>query len=130
MTYEILDHAADVRARLRAPDEKGLYEGAVDLVREIVVDGVVRPHYTIQMEVSVTEESERLFRFIRELVYWYDVDGFLPLRLASFEELEVAGERFDPERHSPRQQPKALTRHQYRYSASDEGYEVEMVFDL
>ncbi len=130
MTYEILDHTADVRARLRASDQEGLYGSAVNLVRAIVVEGEVRAHHTIRLEVHATDPAERLFRFIRELLYLYDVDGFVPLELVSPDKLEVDGERFDPARHSPRYQPKALTRHDYRYSASDRGYEVEMVFDL
>jgi SHS2 domain-containing protein len=131
MGYRLLPHTADLRAVLEAPDRAGLYQAAVDLVREVVAgDSPVGGAEERAIEVDAVDEQERLFRFVRELVYLYDTEGFLAREIAEADPLRVRGERFDPERHHSERQLKAVTRHGLRLERDGGGLRAEMVFDL
>jgi SHS2 domain-containing protein len=132
MGYRLLPHTADLRAVLEAPDRASLYQAAVDLVREVVAgDSPVAGAEERAVEPSGGDERERFFRFVRELVYLYDAEGFLPRAVAADGgPLRVRGERFDPRRHHSERQLKAVTRHGLRLEEDGGGLRAELVFDL
>lgn len=137
VSYELLPHTADIRAVLRGADLAAVYCSAVDLLRNLLVgNSPVLERASVTIELEADDDGERLFRFIRELLYLNDVDGFVPARLAAAESLaagavlSVAGECFDPARHVVYHQPKAITRHAFAFRRTRAGVEVEMVFDL
>jgi SHS2 domain-containing protein len=68
---------------------------------------------------------------VRELIYLFDAESLLPaaVRLEGGEAV-VTGERFDPARHVPERQVKALTRHRFRFERTSAGLRAELVFDL
>jgi len=128
----LLAHSGDLRAELAAADLAGLYSEAAALVRETVVgDSAVAAVESRRVTLEGEEESERFFRFVRELLYLYDTEGFLAasVRLSGGAAL-LAGERFDPSRHLAERQVKALTRHRFRFERTSSGLGAEMVFDL
>lgn len=137
MPYRLLPHTADLRAELEAPDAAGLYQAAADLVREVVAgDSPVEPREERAIELPAAgDDRERFFRFVRELVYLYDAEGFLPAEVELGDPPRVLGERFDPERHHSERQVKAVTRHGFRFEAvaagtGDGRLRAELVFDL
>jgi SHS2 domain-containing protein len=137
MGYELLPHTADLRACLTAPDLAGLYQSGADLVREVLVGTSAveaADERTLELEPAEASggeaEEERFFRFVRELLFLYDAEGFLPCRVAGLDPLTVTGERFDPHRHASWRQVKALTRHGYVFEKTPEGYRADVLFDL
>jgi len=136
VAHELLSHTADLRAAVIAPDLARLYQSAADLVRDILVDGSpveAREERTIATASGdAGGDAERFFRFVRELVFLYDAEGFLPARVASAggPAPRVAGERFDPARHTSERAVKAVTRHGYRFERTPGGYRAELLFDL
>jgi SHS2 domain-containing protein len=131
MGYRLLPHTADLRAELEAPDRAGLYQTAVDLVREVVAgDSPVESSEQREIAVAGGDERERFFRFVRELIYLYDTEGFLPREVSADGTLRVGGERFDPQRHHSERQLKAVTRHGLRLEEDGGGLRAELVFDL
>ena len=130
--HRLLAHTADVRAEIAAPDFGSLCREAVALVRELLVG--TSPVVSKEIRVVPLEgedEAERFFRFVRELVYLADADGFLPADCAPRNgAVEVSGESFDPSRHGSERQLKAVTRHQYLYRRAQDGLRAELIFDL
>lgn len=129
--HRLLPHTADLAAELDAPDLDSLCGEAVALVRELLVgESVVEPRASRFVPFDGADDAERFFRFVRELVYLADAEGFLPAGcVASPTGVELLGERYDPARHLAERQIKALTRHQYRFE-QDGGVRAELVFDL
>jgi SHS2 domain-containing protein len=135
MPYRFLAHTADLRAGVSGTDLAAIYQAAADLVRETLVGGsAVAAGEERRFAVAGADDAERFFRFVRELLYLYDSEGFLPARVRAAPgaggEATVAGERFDPARHAAERQVKALTRHGYRFERTPAGYEAELLFDL
>ncbi len=133
-SFELLSHTADLKARLDAPDATGLARAAADLARSILIEsGEVRADERRALPIERwLPEDERFFRFLRELFFLADVEGFLPATAEPDDEgWIVHGERFDPKRHRPRYQVKALTRHGYVFDCEEDApCHAELVFDL
>lgn len=132
MGFEILPHTADLRAITRARDLAGLYESAAALLRAIVVgDSPVEERESHEIEIEEPGSEEGYFRFVRELLFLYDAEAFLPARVELGQRVRVWGERFAADRHHSERQVKALTRHGYRLTRDPErGYRAELLFDL
>jgi SHS2 domain-containing protein len=134
MTYQLLEHTADVRVLIRARDRRELYQSAVDLVRELeIAAGQVRSSLRRVMPGPGDDEAEDFFRFVRELLFLFDVEGFIPMRVdlaRSRQAPVVLGDTFDPQRHEGNLYLKAVTRHHYRFEHGRGGFEVELVFDV
>lgn len=130
--YRYLDHTADLRAELTAPDFAALLGEAVALVRDILVgSSPVEARAERSFELAGGDEAERLFRCVRELVYLADSEGFLPAELRVEQGgVVVAGERLDPTRHRVERQVKAVTRHGLVCARAGDGWRAELVFDL
>jgi SHS2 domain-containing protein len=130
--HRLLAHTADVRAEISAADFGELCAEAAGLVRELLVGASpVEPRARRRVELAGADDAERFFRFVRELVYLADTDGFLPAGCALRDgAVEVAGEPFDAARHRAERQIKAVTRHQYLFERAGEGLRAELIFDL
>lgn len=131
MSFEYLPHTADLKAVVRAEELAALYSDTVSLVRDILVGtSPVRPAADRELTLQIDEEAERFFRFVRELLFLYDSEGFLTTRVELGNTILLSGERFDPRRHQSERQVKALTRHEFAFECRPEGYRAELLFDL
>lgn len=128
----LLAHTADLAAEIGGADLAELYREGTALVREILVaQSVVEPRQARRIALAGDDDGERLFRYLRELVYLADAESFLPAAVSlEGAEATVEGERFDAARHVAQRQLKALTRHQFALTRDDGGYRCRMVFDL
>lgn len=129
--FQLLPHTADLRAVLTAPDLPALYQTAVDFVRAVIVgEQPVRPVETRVVEPESDAPDERFFRFVRELFFLFDVDGFVPAVVAGDGPWSVAGERLDPRGLAWEHHVKAVTRHAYAFDPRPDGFHVALVLDL
>lgn len=132
MSFAFLPHTADLRAEVHADSIEGLYQSAADLMRHIVVgESPVAGSAQRGVDLASATEDERFFRFVRELVYLFDAEGFLPARVTlDGGRARVSGEVFDAEHHLAERQIKAVTRHGFCFEQDRDGLRAELVFDL
>lgn len=131
MSFKYLSHTADLKAALEAPNIDRLYAEAVALVRDVLVgDSPIEASLAREIRLGTDDPAERLFRFVRELVFLYDEEGFLAARVETGDPLRVVGERFDSARHRSERQIKALTRHEFTLDHGPDGYHAVLLFDL
>src|SRR5207244_11504841 len=99
----------DVAAELRAETELGLYQAGVDALRELLVGtSPVRSLEERPIPVRGADPTERLVRFLGDVLYLYDTERFVPDRVSP---AGISGEPFDPERHHARREVKDVTDH-------------------
>ncbi|HBP22987.1 MAG TPA: hypothetical protein DEA08_35085 [Planctomycetes bacterium] len=88
------------------------------------------------LEVEGVDLLDALVALGNELLFWFEVEGFL---VARFEPDEVEpgwiagqafGEPFDPERHPIARPLKAVTHHAAACEQDSEGVSVRLIFDL
>ena len=141
MPYEFLPHTADILVQLRSATWEGVLCDATDVVRLLTVGeapggGGGRSSQSKAVQLTVEEPAELLFMYLRELLYWFESDGFVPTALEAKvvtpTELQgrVWGEPFDPTRHGVQPEIKAVTRHALLASPVSEGWRAEVLFDV
>ena len=116
--YEFFDHTADIGIRAHGQTLEQLFialaQGLVELIAE---DSRIEPQETRRMELSADSTESLLLAWLKELLYWFSTDRFLPVRFELTEVTltslrgQVHGEEFDPSRHAPGREVKAITRH-------------------
>jgi SHS2 domain-containing protein len=127
-SYRFVPHTADVAVELRARNEMGLYQAGVDALRELLV-GTSPAAAALERPIALrgADATERLIHFLGDVLYLYDTERFLPVRVSP---RGVSGEPFDPARHEAQREVKAVTHHGARVERDDGGYRVTIVFDV
>lgn len=135
--YEMLEHTADLRIEVRGKDVAELLARSAGALADLLYDPASVREAT-QRRVRLDEANLELLlvRWLNELIYLREVKEFL------WKEIEVetdgpsalqavlAGEGFDPARHSPRTGLKAATYHQLRIEQGTEGWTARILFDV
>lgn len=106
-------------------------------MRELLVGtSPVIPSDRRTIAVTDTNAAETLLHFLRELLFAFESDGFVPARfeVGRADEQHVRGvlhgERFDPTRHETQPEVKAVTRHGLWLEPLESGWRAEVVFDV
>jgi SHS2 domain-containing protein len=135
MSYEELDHTADIRLRVRSPSAESLFaETALAMMK--IVYGVSRPGEearTIELGAGNTENL--LLDFLSEVLFLSEVENLV------FSTVNVhitgnsltallTGEPFDPERHRGGTEIKGVSYSGLRIVKEDEGYVLDILFDV
>ena len=150
MTFEYLDHTADVAVRLRATDFPELLGWAARALRDILLDdrsdAPVGSRSQVTVRLDAEDREALLVDFLNELIFLFDTRGFVPEgpehvlfegRVRFTEggdgcriETVLKGESFDPARHEFKTEVKAATFHDIRVRKVPGGLEADVVFDL
>ncbi len=137
MTYRFLPHTADIKVAFEAETVDGLLVDGATVLRGLLAgESPVRSREERELAISGADAAETFLGFLRELLYEFSTDGFLPATVAvdyaSETEIRgrVAGERFDPTRHETQPEVKAVTRHHLRVERRGDSWHAEVVFDV
>jgi len=135
MSYEELDHTADVRLRVRSPSLNSLFEETALAMMNIVY-GVSRPgtaEKTLELEAGNTENL--LLDFLSEVLFLSEVE-YLVFSSATVQiagnslRAVLAGESFDPERHRGGTEIKGISYSGLKIVKEDEEYVLDILFDV
>ena len=142
MTYRFLPHTADALVEIEAATREALLHDAVAAVRELLVgQSAVAVAEARSITLSGTDVADLTFELLRELLYRFATDRFIPTRL-ELDQLSLArggpaalagtvfGEKFDPARHETQPEVKAVTRHGLQVTETGDGFRAEILFDV
>jgi SHS2 domain-containing protein len=137
-SYEEIEHTADVGVELEAPDLLSAFERIAAAMFDMISDlEAIGSGWRRDVRV-VGRHGDRenlLVRWLTELLFLHESEGVL---LSTFDvrrvgpdavEAEVAGERFDPERHALKVEIKAATYHDLALEETPSGWRVRVIFD-
>ena len=136
--YREIEHTADVGLELEAPDLKAVFELAAasmfDLMCDLdgVGDGVCR---TVRIRARDGDLENMMVRWLTELLFVFASEGLLLSRFrvsvvgGGVVEAEVAGERYEAERHDLKTEIKAVTYHDLAVDQIDGVWFVRVIFD-
>ncbi|NLK25544.1 MAG: archease [Euryarchaeota archaeon] len=118
MRYETLEHTADLMIRAYGQTVEECFENAAFAMMDQILDtSSVRPNEQIDIEVEGEDRYELLYNFLSEVLFIFDAKRLAlnrfsvtlsPKRLTC----RAWGEEFEPNRHAPRQEIKAVTYHE------------------
>ena len=135
MSYEELDHTADIRLRVRSPSPDSLFaETALAMMK--IVYGDPRPgeiERTIELEAGNTENL--LLDFLSEVLFLSEVEYIVFSSVTvhitgNSLTARVTGEPFDPERHRGGTEIKGISYSGLSIVKEDEGYVLDILFDV
>ena len=137
LTYQIIDHTADLGIIVKGPDVKQLFIHAAQAMTDLMVEGDIRDKIAIR-DVLVEGEDfpDLMVRWLGEILYLFvgenlivnliEVKSISPIQLKST--LTLA--RFEPEHHQILREIKAVTYHQIAVDKRDDGWEARVIFDI
>ena len=117
MKYERLEHTADVMIRASGSTLEECFENAAFAMTDTILDASkVEARDDVDIEADGETIEDLLYNFLSEVLFIFDArqlalvdfkvklgDGVLSCR--------ARGERFDPEKHEPKTEIKAVTYH-------------------
>lgn len=136
--FAVLEHPADIGIAFSGASlPEALEQAARGLTSLLVGDSPVEERRSLVVTVEGRDSLELLFNWLGELLLAFDADGFICARF-KIETLgdnavraELLGEDFDPVRHQPVHDVKAITYHQMELAPDAKGaWHGRVYFDI
>jgi SHS2 domain-containing protein len=136
--YRFFDHTADFAVEVRGPDVPALLAASVRAFAHLLTDrpDAVAGTEAVPLELDAVDAEDLLVTLGNELLYRFEVDGWLAARLeiAAVEDGRLTGtlhgEPFDAARHPIARPAKALTHHGVAIEGAGSGLRARLVYDL
>ncbi len=135
--YKFLEHVSDQLVEVEAKDVEELFEDSAKAFFDTLVDiNKVEPKDEFEIELTANNIQDLLYRFLNELLYLFDTKKAVFSKFeAEFDEenmridVRMWGEYFDPKKHEPRYEIKAVTLHNFEVKHNG-CWKARFLFDL
>ena len=137
LTYQVIDHTADLGIIVKGPDVKSLFIRAAQAMTDLMVKGDISEKTAIRDGLVEGEDfPDLMVRWLGEILYLFEGENFIvhsieiksisPIQLKSI--LSLTG--FEPEYHEVLREIKAVTYHQISVDKANDGWEARVIFDI
>jgi len=132
--YKIIDHEADTGFEIYGKNMEELYKNAAHALFSLIVDAENVSTKTGK-RIDIRDEDNLLIVFLNELLYLWDTEGFIPKELSLKVEDgrvagSVAGGFFDPDKHTLKNEVKAVTYHKFSVIEEKGILKARIIVDL
>ena len=139
--FHEIDHTGDIGIQVTAPTLPQLFErAAAGMVRVLTDPEAVRTDEATQITVNGRDQEALMVRWLSDLNYRHTVDHVLygAFAVEAIGETDaglsltatVRGEPIDPDRHTVYTEIKAITFHGLDVHETDDGWAVQVIFDM
>jgi SHS2 domain-containing protein len=134
MRYELLEHTADLMMKAHGSTVKECFENAAfGMVDQIVDLSLAEGKEKVEISVSGDGLDDMLYNFLSEVLFIFDARRLV---LSRFDvrlfpgrlDCTAWGEKLDLEKHSPKQEIKAVTYHELKVDEKEPS--VTVLFDV
>ncbi len=132
-----IDHTGDIGIEVRADTLSELFERAAWGLFSVLTDpGTVRDRTARAVTVEADDRESLMVRWLSELNFLHVTQHVLFRRFAIDELTDTHlaatawGEAIDPDRHPVYTEIKAVTYHQLDIEEMDDGWHVQIIFDM
>jgi SHS2 domain-containing protein len=137
LTYQIIDHAADIGIIVQAADIKDLFMRAAYAMTDIMVEGDIEGK-RVRRELTVEGEDlpDLMVRWLGEVLYLFEAEKLIvrDIEITSVSETELESVlslvRFRKGRHQIAREIKGVTYHQISVERKDGEWEARIIFDI
>ena len=135
MTYEVLEHTADLRFRARAPSLAGAFAEAARAISETMAPNCRAAGVVRRIELEADDPESLLAGFLSEILFLADAEG---IAFCSFEvgiagnrlTATARGEEFDRERHGGGEEIKGISYSGLSIKEEGGNYVLEFIADV
>ena len=135
-SFEVIDHTADAGIVAYGQDLQEAFANAAYGMFSLVTDlEQVREDTSFDIQVEAADREALLVSWLNELLYYFEVERFIPSRFEIERldedrlEAKVYGERIDLSRHQLNTAIKAATYHMLKIEEQD-GIKVQFILDI
>ena len=132
-----IDHTGDIGIEVRAGTLSELFERAAWGMFGVLTDmDTVRDREARAVTVEADDRASLMVRWLSELNFLHATQHVLFSRFAIEEMTDTRlaatawGEAIDPDRHTVYTEIKAITYHQLEIEETDDGWHVQIIFDM
>jgi SHS2 domain-containing protein len=132
--YKIIDHEADVGFEIYGKTLEDLYKNAAEALFSLIVEpGERRPEKGKRFDL--TDDQGLLIVFLNELLYLWDMEGFIPKDLSLKIESNkltgtIIGGIYNPSRDTIKREVKAVTYHNFSIEEKNDMLKATVIVDL
>ncbi|MBR4987088.1 MAG: archease [Methanocorpusculum sp.] len=137
MPFEELEHTADVKMRITAPDFLSLLAESGDAMASVLYGDFAKEPETLTVEIEAEGEdsSELVVNFLSELLFLTEVEYLVPLSYSIAQEGNrvfgtVSGIEFDRTKHAGGICVKGISYSGLSLEETAEGFELTIIFDI
>jgi len=137
MTYELIDHTADVGICVTESTVKGLFAtAAYGMFEQITEPEKLNGTHTKEIHVKGIDRPDLLINWLRELLWCWTIDNCLISELditdMEYDHLsaKISYDEFDPKTHEILKDIKAVTYHGISVDQTDDGWMATIIFDV
>ena len=137
MPFEELEHTADVKMRITAPDFLSLLAESGDAMASVLYGDFAKEPETLTVEIEAEGEdsSELVVNFLSELLFLTEVEYLVPLSYSIAQEGNrvfgtVSGIEFDRAKHAGGICVKGISYSGLSLEETAEGCELTIIFDI
>lgn len=137
MSFEILEHPADMGFRTRGNSLPELFANCGHALVAIILDASdVREREAVAVAATGGDRESLVVNWLNELLYYVDGKRWAPARfeIARLDETSIEctawGEPRDPQRHPAKLVVKAVTYHQLTVKKTNDGWVAEVYLDI
>lgn len=134
--YRIMNRSSDLVIKVFGKSQTELFANSGFALFDLMTDVAnVQVSERLPLEVEGVDRDDLMVNWMRELLYLYQVSGYL---LKAFQVLEVkdtyvrgevSGEKFDPDRHEIQREIRAVAYHQSRMEKTGDQWMAQVIFE-
>jgi SHS2 domain-containing protein len=135
--FSILEHPSDIGIEVTGNSLAEVFRNAASGLMSVIIEpGPVVPDESREITLSAVDTGMLLVRWLSEILYLFDGQGFVPAEFRMDEVTEttlravIRGEMLDTARHSMRQDVKAVTYHQLAITKEPAGITARFFLDI
>ncbi|HIE05289.1 MAG TPA: archease [bacterium (Candidatus Stahlbacteria)] len=130
-----LDHTADLAVRVEAETIEDLFITFAKAMFESIIEGQIRKRVEIRFEIKASDVKELLMDWLRELIYRFETQGFIPagysLKVNDNHLIaRTVGDEFDPQIHTALIEIKTPTYHRFSLEEKNGLWQSTVIFDV
>lgn len=136
-SFRLLEHTADIGFEACGETLQEMFEMAASALMSLMVDlSTVEEREERRIKVDANDREQLLVRFLSELLFLFDAEGFTTCRARVQTmndhalEVVVKGEKFSETKHEPRLYVKAITYHQLTIQKTSNGFCARVFVDV
>ena len=137
LTYQLLDHTADLRVRITGAGRTELFRNAGLALADLIChpDSLTADE-TLTVDIEGADPADLMVNFLRELLYLWTGKEKLVNMLSILNvsdtalSARIAVSHYDARRHTILNEIKAVTYHQIAVEPTANGWQATVVFDI
>jgi SHS2 domain-containing protein len=129
--FRWIDHTRELELELEASSERGVFEAALDAMRELLADNEAPERIQIPVELSGSDRALLIADWLGELAFLGETRGLVPDDLASFElgDEGLKATLVGSVGHPPHL-VKGVAYHRLLFEPADGGWRARVVLDV